>query len=295
MCIQIPLAVLCYVYPMSTAIAVQFSSSSPSKESGRLHPTVVLAQRFESELCRGSIKEANFSHWEQIMPSQHNHCSSQEVYFAEAWRVAYVRNQKVASRYFDHKFVEIFGKGTKKIEQVSHLRLGSADNVFTVVRDPVRAAFSAYLEISRRHHGQFDGVTARYASMTCNTKDEATARFKAYLESLRNGELLGPEAFHAYPQAYKVNIDPFNGRKQRFDLIARVEHFEEDMLYVLKAVKGPGHWKLPPSTANDTHSTKGEACNNIDWEEQGLMQTLCDLYSSDFTCFDYDIPMACGR
>jgi hypothetical protein len=73
---------------------------------------------------------------------------------------------------------------------------------FTIVREPLAAALSAYLEVSMRRQdaGHMDGApttaNASFRALPCSTPAQANARFLAFLDTARRGKPLGTEFFH---------------------------------------------------------------------------------------------------
>ena len=97
----------------------------------------------------------------------------------------------------------------------------SSDFVFTIVRQPIATAVSAFCEIdqgSGAHQGpgMWPPDRPRFRNMSC---DDATGRYKAFLEDV--GTPMNKLFFHAYPQAVKVDARPAGDRG--YDAIVKIE------------------------------------------------------------------------
>eukprot|EP00928_Gymnodinium_smaydae_P045883 TRINITY_DN3053_c0_g5_i1.p1 TRINITY_DN3053_c0_g5~~TRINITY_DN3053_c0_g5_i1.p1 ORF type:complete len:342 (+),score=45.12 TRINITY_DN3053_c0_g5_i1:95-1120(+) len=181
--------------------------------------------------------------------------------------------------------------------------VGQSWSAFTVVRDPIHVAVAAYLEISHRLKlfgtgglTEVDDVThetvvhpyPEFHAMPCESKVQANERFKSYLKTVRSGEKISKEFFHAYPQALKVNVN-FPNRKNTFDLIADVDHLSRDLC----GISSFSCEDIKPPTESIRHSHKTEPCSP-DLNDTVIMKELCDLYQVDYECFGYTMPPACS-
>ena len=157
------------------------------------------------------------------------------------------------------------------------------DLVFTVVRDPVRTAISAFAEIDLLA-GEKSKATYKHINCTACPN----CRYRAFLRSLLNHEKLGNELFHAFPQTIKT------GTVFPVDAVVHIERLNAG----LKAIAAKLHTMFVPQkvTAGEKHSHALDRCwANIKVEDEpDLLREVCRLYSSDFTCFGYERPETCA-
>ena len=224
--------------------------------------------------------------------------------------ILYVRNQKVGSDMIMSSarhsplgpekplsYAGRFPRGAvPSLAYAAPARLPDDFFVFSIVGDPATVAAKAYLEISRRRTRpqkyerdvEVRGGLGAYRRIPCDAAS-ATARFRTFLEELANGTDLGPEAFHAWPQALKLAVvAPRGPEGRRFDALGRLEHIAEDFGEVRAAVGvvAPGHDRHGV-LGRHHHTTAGLPCARPDLADDGVRRLLCDLYAADFACFGY--------
>lgn len=227
-----------------------------------------------------------------------------------AW---YIRNQKVAShvviahlrREFDKRpgrspmFMIPYHTRPNEVypARTTH---GLHNYVFTVVRDPLKAAQSAYLEVSRRRwlpprlpKGE-TRTEPSYRSMPCS--GDPLARYAAFLRAVRDGAPLGPELFHAFPQALKLS------GATRYDRIIPLEdpaveaaalkrETGIDLLGRLLSERVAGR--------NLSQSAEWAGCATpieLSRATDEVVRLYCRLYRVDYACgLGYELPSACQR
>merc|ERR1719221_1352645 len=113
--------------------------------------------------------------------------------------------------------------------------------------------------------------------MPCGSPQQDMLRFKAYLRAIHNGDPLGPEAFHGFPQALKVDIDIRRGRR-KYDFIAKLENLNNDMAFIAFKIGMTTPLGINNASAQEAHSHKHGKCGDIDLENEQLQMMLCDLY-----------------
>eukprot|EP00928_Gymnodinium_smaydae_P045879 TRINITY_DN3053_c0_g2_i1.p1 TRINITY_DN3053_c0_g2~~TRINITY_DN3053_c0_g2_i1.p1 ORF type:complete len:335 (+),score=41.26 TRINITY_DN3053_c0_g2_i1:191-1195(+) len=299
-----------------------------SWQSSDLESAKARAQKFESPMCQRAKArpDGDLNWWKRSMLWQPLE-EQQEIFGILGKKVLYIRNEKAGSEYMLAHMAKMFGEniGAQNLaplknytpaqpsprealsstggEQRNYLGqkskldlltsidrdVGQDWNVFTVVRDPIDVAIAAYLEISYRLYKiGYTQPNLTFQAMPCDSKVQANERFKSYLKTLRNGEKISSEVFHAYPQALKVDLN-FTNRNNTFDLIADVDQLSRDLC---------GFSSYPcddvePPTDKQSHSHKTEPCFP-DLSDSVIMKELCDLYQVDFECFGYTLPPACS-
>jgi len=105
---------------------------------------------------------------------------------------------------------------------------------------------------------------------------------------------MGYNVFHAYPQAFKLNvIKPLSRNGRRFDALVRLEEFDAG----LSAIARLANTRFIPQSARKrvAHSTDLSPCDDIDLQsDPRLARRLCQLYAVDYECFGYVWPNVCG-
>lgn len=286
------------------------------------------AQLFDSEQCVNARLAANLEMWQRSNVPHHSEGLEvqQQVYLVAEREVAYVRNQKAASRYLERKVAPLFDASDVE----SHLVRFRGDTpealqnataplapsavpgwaeryfTFTVARDPIATAVDAYLEVDERLWGFSQNSTSsvpvpRFLSMPCGNAEEAKARYLTFLDEARRGEPLGSEFFHAFPQALKVDVALRPARS--FDAVGVLEHLNASMQEI-RALVGLARAPLPEETDEESHSNTDEdhavdsvsdCSTNLDQSDPDVQQAACELYRVDYECFGYDLPAACSQ
>lgn len=191
----------------------------------------------------------------------------------------------------------------------------SGEFAFTTVREPISAAISAYHEVQRKqlpseheHDPHWRGYTPRNASawppaylqLPCTTREERTARFEAFIDTMMRGDAIGREGFHSWPQALKVNYP--TRVPARYDAIVRLEQLDSGMSQLATLLNVSFHAahaseSLRHSTSRgaETDSRHYSECADVDVAccDGRLLRKLCALYASDFACLGYRLPAAC--
>ena len=219
--------------------------------------------------------------------------------------VWYIRNQKVAShvvidllrKEFGHKpggspmFMIPYRLQSRDHPFPARWTKGLASYVFTLVRDPLKAAHSAYLEVSRRNPSP--NATASYRSMPCSSN--AMGRYAAFLRAVRDHEPLGPELFHAFPQALKLSA------ATHYDKIIRLESPDEDALSLKRETGVDLLKRLRPERTRGrdwTNSLQWAGCAapmQLSDAREEAVRLFCQLYRVDYACgLGYDLPTACA-
>ena len=213
----------------------------------------------------------------------------------------YIRNQKVASHVIVTAMRRQFGPRaggaplyrypyrTADDPQRRTYPRNSADGqpmyVFSLVDDPLRVAQRGYLEVSRRYRGQ-----SAYRNLSCATRPED--RYAAFLRSVSNGEPLGPELFHAFPQALKLSA------ATRFDRVWSLGALDE----AAAALKGDTGVDL--FDALQPGRVSGRSFNGSEWggcagsvnlnKAPEVARLFCRLYAIDYECgLGFERPSVC--
>ena len=283
--------------------------------------------------------------------------------------ITYVRNQKVGSDMLFSGFPGLFGvtNATKcHIGEVAPnvprrgpwqgepcfpggdlARDPQGSFVFTIVRDPARTALSAYLELRfrarYRNRGrlafqELGGGDNEKGDRSCGGPTEATNQFIAYLQALERGmtllgQNLGRDAYHAWPQALKLDrMSPVNpkptaeydsqeqnkmmhgkhgkasrrgakAQPRRYDAIGRLEFIGNDIdemraiiAMAIGARANQSGYNADQDSSpldNRRHSHAAASCAEVDLTSPEVARLLCRLYSSDYACFGYVKPQAC--
>ena len=119
-------------------------------------------------------------------------------------------------------------------------------------------------------------------------------KMHAWLDEIEASNPLGGEFFHAYPQALKLNvIRPSSDTGVRFDALVRLEKFTEGMHEISRRANVT--MRLRPGKKKEVHTTSGDACGDLDLSDPRLLRRLCALYQADFVCFNYERPEACRQ
>ena len=203
--------------------------------------------------------------------------------------------------------------------------------LFTMVRDPAKTALSAYLELRfRARYRDPRAGRAAFEALFSGTNNnsrgdkscasnqgsggggaggegdettgdnEATRDFLMYLEAIERGEKpLGREAYHAWPQALKLERSALH---RRYDAIGRLENARADLLS-LRAALLPYSSAAASSTPSALllnehhhHSHAAASCGEVDIVGNArVARALCRIYSVDYECFGATIPQACRK
>ena len=224
--------------------------------------------------------------------------------------VQYVRNQKVASHIVIGLLRAQFGKragGTPLYRYPYRTRIvqpspfppsttwGQPNYVFTLVHDPIKVAQSGYLEVSRR--AKIGAPATTFRSMPCST--HPMDRYAAFLRSVSNGEPLGPELFHAFPQAIKLSA------VTRFDRVVSLDNaaaMEEGSL-ALRSETGvnlKGSLRAERASGRSFEASEWQGCavpHNLSRPAaREAARLFCRLYEVDYACgLPYARPPALSR
>ena len=185
--------------------------------------------------------------------------------------------------------------------------------LFTAVRDPIKTAFDAYLEIGRKtkfalqeqaalrdEKLYLDFLRAHPASKTafvnftrscgercqptpepewrlapCRTSQEARQRFAMYLDALQARENCGKLGYHAYPQAMKINV--VTRGSPRYDAIVKLDALIEGLTQVATLAGVTSAVTVPRPKTWEAHSNDNLACANFELDEW-LTRRLCKIY-----------------
>ena len=295
-----------------------------------------LAARFHGPICQGAIAAENASLWAGLCGSTVGALcvfpgGSQDGIIGtlpSSATITYIRNQKAGSEVLFHAIsnrTTFNFTSTRKCyvgsTSVPKRRVGPNQHdpcfanaaergeslLFTVVRDPIETALSAYLELrfraryrdSKAGRVEFERLFANRnekGDKSCNAapnEPDATNDFLAYLDAVERGAALGREAFHAWPQALK--IDRLQADNRRFDAIGRLENLWEDIAALRKAVlrNQASRAGFSSSLEQHRHSHSTASCGAVDLSDGRVTETLCRIYRVDYTCFGIPLPVAC--
>jgi len=295
-----------------------------------------MASLFEHPRCRTAIEETGLENWIRTArpppkePSRRfiaGLANGQQLLRSQpgdkSKPVLYVRNQKVASVliydafscFFGLKkeplalvipYLEPFANASSRLDQLTPPEAGGGtpmsasepeDSFFTFsfVGDPLKVAFAAYLEVNRRAQRGLE-----FAGITCTNSEDATRRYIAFLDAALQGEQLGDQSFHIYPQALKINaLLPRARGHRRFDFLGRLEFFEEDMFKAQDAASGTAGAKSSPFPGkafrtSAHHTTSTDPCHNANLNDPRVAERFCRLYAVDYLCFGYPVPQMCS-
>ena len=106
-----------------------------------------------------------------------------------------------------------------------------------------------------------------------------------------NEEFLNDVAHHAWPAAILIDVVPLRNRS-RFDVMARIEHLEEDLRHVLTRA---GATKFDRKYLDEMHHSHAkDEMTQIETADARVMRAFCELYEVDYACFPaYAPPKAC--
>lgn len=255
----------------------------------------VASQRFASAPCRRAIAAAA-KLWQGATTRRARLHSAQEV-----WRVNisgrlvwYIRNQKVASQaVISHMRHAYRSQRLESFILPYNLRgfpnRNRGDFVFTVVRDPISAARSAYLEVSRRWPPRRLEADASFRSFPCTDARSAEKRYLAFLSEVKRGGDLGSETFHANPQALKLSVTGWIDAFVQVERLATVGTHSGQMLLRRSGLSLVSMLTAPPAHA--TATTAQSACSfNL---TQTLEREICKFYAADYACLPYEPPLSC--
>ena len=244
----------------------------------------------QSELCTSSSQEAGPACW-----------------------LFYVRNQKAASsfvidamrRQFKRRAAMILkpyaldgARPTSAHEGIFHE--GSGSFTFSIVRNPVSAARSGYMEVSRRRTGasmadgtSSAGESATYRRLSCARADE---RYAAFLQTVIDGAPMGPELFHAFPQALKLSA------ATHYDVLLQHESLNASVGGQLHALRRAGldllsrGFELRPPDTHKLNASGLLGCEGINFRAPMIAPLFCKLYAADYACgFGYERLRECSR
>lgn len=298
------------------------------------HPTKTFSASRE---CRNAIdhQRARFSsHWERQATFEgmgfNGHEIYSEVLVHEGLSLTYISNQKVASRSalnafsaFDgqsqmyrlqysgaqpHEYKEKLGRiDMPHIDDTHQWNLTLSQEqvrnkfLFTIVREPLAAAWSAYTEVSHRTGRKYDNGDLQMTT-PCNGGDD---RYLEYLDLLKTGKIRHRQAFHSFPQVAKVDV--LQGlNRSAFDFIVRLEHFDEDMKALFASLKSPPGekviqdfiYRFNEEEIEHPHDSKCDRAIAKTSSEHGFNEQTCKaacaLYDIDFVCFNYPRPNCCS-
>ena len=324
------------------------------------------ARLFDSSKCRQMLDKVHSSGWTNVCGfSRAGLDLGQHTFRAQPQKgrdIYYVRNEKVASTFLVMELNALFNGTSIRNTRLQKAQFGAERRywpfacepdaefptaeqqpehpvvhdprkpvLFTVVRDPIKTAFDAYLEITKKkwysESLQDDLLTELDAEMysdfrlthphatahntslrrrptstapepawrraTCETIEKARLKFSMYLDALqaRPRQDCGSIGYHAYPQAMKVNI--VTRAAPRFDAIVKLEELNEGLMRV-GALAGTPAVIVPSPTKGEAHSNDRLACANFGIGAK-LTRRLCKLYAVDFECFGYELPDVCRR
>ena len=319
------------------------------------------ARLFDSFKCRRMLDRVHSSGWTNVCGfsragldlGQHTFRALPQRGRDNVRDIYYVRNEKVASTFLVTELNTLFNGTYIQNTRSQKAQFGAERKywpfacepaaefpaseqhpespivVFTVVRDPIKTAFDAYLEITKKnkwygdnlqddlvteldvavyndfrltrpHAANDTSLRRRPTSMapepawrraTCETTEKARQKFGLYLDALqaRPRQDCGSTGYHAYPQAMKVNI--VTRAAPRFDAIVKLEELKEGLEQV-GTLAGTPAVTVPPPTKGEAHSNDRLACANFGIGAK-LTRRLCKLYAVDFECFGYELPEAC--
>lgn len=190
------------------------------------------AEGYSREPCRAVMLAENMSRWAATCSGAPGHskrfdtelCGGGKQIFRSGVTkngrraVTYVRNQKAASQLLTYELaglLDLEGPPRQGVSLQSSAPANASTFVFSFVRDPLDAALDAYLEL--RHLAtlrspQYRGAIARAVGgpsskvvNPCRGQSDATQQFISFLKAVRRGDPLGGDAYHAYPQALKLD------------------------------------------------------------------------------------------
>ena len=301
------------------------------------------AHRYDGEMCRAMVLAANATRWRSICSGAPGHSKlfdaelcggGGQIYrtgvtTATGKAITYVRNQKAASQLLTYELSSLFGLAGPPRHGVQLARKAPANAstfVFSFVRDPLDTALDAYLELRHlatlrspsyraamaRAVGAAEISSSNHALVIppCRSPADATRQFRLFLEALKRGDALGGDAYHAFPQALKLDhmgvrsttstgrlgtsgsIDQGSAssvRMQGYDAIGHVESMEAD-LQGMRKMLGLQVANLSKALQSSRHSHRHEACAQVDKKDARIATLVCDLYAADYACFGYRTP-----
>lgn len=169
------------------------------------------------------------------------------------------------------------------------------DFVFTVVRDPMATALSAFCEIDLRkpliRNDSLVQYRAKYKDIPCSRCP--ACRYISFLDGIAAKEPLSHEFFHAFPQTVKTHV------AGAFSAIIKTEALDAGLAGIAVQLGTRVIQVTATKAAVHSHSSshKGlSCCSRIEASvlaSSQLMARICQLYIADYLCFAYELPAAC--
>lgn len=290
-----------------------------------------LAGSYNSEQCKAAILAEDLSRWLQnnanksefrgveviAVSTRPDHCS-----------VAYVRNLKAGSDAIIKRHHDLLpdeyssDKGGLKLN-----RCGRGQNCYfdrkpfrwTMVRDPMRRALSAYGQIygtesPQRIHGfGFEDALTRKAGLggKCRSRTN-TLRYSRFLEAVIRGQPfaeLQHDGRHLWPQALllglsgRLHMKEGPARVRVLDAIGLLEQADADFSLLRstmthdhskKNVRDELYHNATRERGGHQQTARNPCLRSIDYSHPRLQRALCELYRVDYACFPvYQRPVWC--
>jgi hypothetical protein len=235
-----------------------------------------------------------------VVDHPHRHGERNQITISPKYNISYVHNQKVGTPSFKHMF-DCLDSNARNVwmpySGAFHLSAPSVRELrqtllFTFVRDPVGAAWSAYTEVSHREPSM--------VSAPCNAGNR---RYEEYLKKMAQGMLKHKTLFYSWPEALKVDVLIPLGR-QKFDFVGRMETASADLRRLLfqAGVPEPDIGRCMAGVFE--HGIQHDRDTVCDYQIQashthlGLDEAtwplLCKLYHVDMVCAGYPVPAQCS-
>jgi len=248
-------------------------------------------QYWDSENCQQRKKvESEQDYYIYCQPSS-------RVFYVPSLKLAYWKTPKVASQAFAKYFMGKFPDAIDSLTDV--LALPEDVKIFTFVRDPVKQKLSAYSEIDVQFQKRLFPNSSAFMNTTFNhvprDKDGGRARFRAFLNDIM---------LKKFGEATPQNWSPSHARTQaalqicqsrRVDFVGHVENMAADWRFIQEMANVP--LDMRTAAVPEFHSEKFplsvvDEQTDIDLEPD-LVELLCSIYISDFSCYGYNLPHAC--
>lgn len=238
--------------------------------------------------------------WRDIVvdnPRQHE--DRNQIMVSPKYNISYVLNQKAGTRSFLKLFSVIDNSSytvwmpysnSAMLPDQTAVRTLAHTFLFTFIREPVAAAYSAYAEVSHRVPG--------IVSTPC---DAGNRRYKEYLTRLADGTLRHPVLYHSWPEALKVDVLSSLGR-QAFDFVGQLETASADLRSMLSKVGVPvgdidrgmkSFEKKHAHPRNTVCDGQIEASHTSSGLDETTWPLICNLYYVDLVCLGYPVPEQC--
>lgn len=265
---------------------------------------------FDSPACRERLAE------EQSFMRATGHpagfyCKSRPVLYSASQRLAYVKTPKGASLAIQDLFQKQFPdyRWTE-----AHEHLPNDTLVFTFVREPLKRALSAYAEIDiayalRATPEVRNSMRTTFQHVRRQSESKEVPRLLSFIDDLVDHRFGGDDREHWMPTHAYSQLNFMCQHK--LDFIGRLENQAADWDHIqglaniakAKRTAFPHAHDSTVLKTNMTNTSAAPVCNRacqLKAADQKtpltppVLQRLCDVFASDFSCLGYSMPRDCA-